>query len=413
MLSSVAAACSSKLNLRQKRLRSARPQARLIRLPKGEWMTSCMPPASSKKRSSTIVSLRRQAAERRMRRRAGSRPAARPAASAMPSSSVSQRSALVARPDRRVRRARDLGAQPRHRRRQLVAAARRLAEPERNGRRLALRVLDAHHAALDAQDAVARLPSWKMSPARLSTAKSSFTRADDVVLGLEHHLVVGVVGDGAAGGERGQPRAAPAAQHAVDRVVVDQRAAPAAPRGEALGQHARRSRRNPRAAGRDRARRAAPARTARPRSTRCAATSATICCASTSSGCSGIVQPVELAAPHAVEQRRAFDQLVARQREQPALGRAADRVAGAADALQEARDRARRAELADEVDVADVDAELERGGGDQRLQLAALQPLLGVEALLLGEAAVMRGDIGLAEPARTAGAPRARPCGAC
>ena len=56
MLSSVAAACSSKLNLRQKRLRSASPQARLMRLPKGEWITSCMPPASSKKRSSTIVS---------------------------------------------------------------------------------------------------------------------------------------------------------------------------------------------------------------------------------------------------------------------------------------------------------------------------------------------------------------------
>ena len=54
-MSSVAAACSSKLNERQKRLRSASPQARLMRLPNGEWMTSCMPPASSKKRSKTIV----------------------------------------------------------------------------------------------------------------------------------------------------------------------------------------------------------------------------------------------------------------------------------------------------------------------------------------------------------------------
>ena len=36
MASSVAAACSSKLKERQKRLRSAKPQARLIRLPKGE-----------------------------------------------------------------------------------------------------------------------------------------------------------------------------------------------------------------------------------------------------------------------------------------------------------------------------------------------------------------------------------------
>ena len=114
-----------------------------------------------------------------------------------------------------------------------------------------------------------------------------------------------------------------------------------------------------------------------------------------------------------VEQRGAFDQVVARQREQPALGRAADRVAGAADALQEGRDRARRAELADQVDVADVDAELERGGRHQRLELAALEPLLGVEPLLLGEAAVMRGDVGLAEQLGQLAGRRARPGAAC
>ena len=71
---------------------------------------------------------------------------------------------------------------------------------------------------------------------------------------------------------------------------------------------------------------------------------------------------------------------------------------GAADPLQKGRDRARRAELADEVDVADVDAEFERGGGDHRFQVAALQPLLGREAPLLGHAAVMGGDRVLAEP---------------
>src|ERR1043166_935764 len=53
--SSVAAACSSKLNERQKRFRSAKPQARLIRLPKGACKTSCIPPDSSKNRSSTSV----------------------------------------------------------------------------------------------------------------------------------------------------------------------------------------------------------------------------------------------------------------------------------------------------------------------------------------------------------------------
>ena len=52
---SVAAACSSKLKDRQKRLRSASPHALLMRAPKGECSTSCMPPPSSKKRSATTV----------------------------------------------------------------------------------------------------------------------------------------------------------------------------------------------------------------------------------------------------------------------------------------------------------------------------------------------------------------------
>ena len=54
MPSSSAAACSSKSKLRQNRLRRARPQALLIRAPSGAWITSCMPPDSSKNRSKTI-----------------------------------------------------------------------------------------------------------------------------------------------------------------------------------------------------------------------------------------------------------------------------------------------------------------------------------------------------------------------
>ena len=70
-------------------------------------------------------------------------------------------------------------------------------------------------------------------------------------------------------------------------------------------------------------------------------------------------ETVELAAPDRIEERGAFDKLVARQREETALGRAFDGMAGAADALQERRDRARRADLADEIDIADIDAELQ------------------------------------------------------
>ena len=112
----------------------------------------------------------------------------------------------------------------------------------------------------------------------------------------------------------------------------------------------------------------------------------------------GDVQAVELAAAHGIEQRGAVDELVAAAREDAALGHAAHRVVGAADALQEHRDAARRAELADELHVADVDAELERGRGHHDLELAGLQALFGVEARFLGQAAVVRGHVCLTEP---------------
>ena len=121
-------------------------------------------------------------------------------------------------------------------------------------------------------------------------------------------------------------------------------------------------------------------------------------------------QPIELAAANAVEQRPAFDELVARQREQPALGGALDRMARAPDALQKRRDRTRRTKLADQVDLADIDAQFERGGRHQRLELSSLEALLGVEPLLLGEAAVMRGHLLLAEPlGQLAGHPLGHP----
>ena len=84
----------------------------------------------------------------------------------------------------------------------------------------------------------------------------------------------------------------------------------------------------------------------------------------------------------------------------PALGlrRVLDLVARAADALQRDRDRSRRSDLADEIDRADVDAELERRRGDDRLELAGLQPLFGGQPQLARQAAVMRQHGVFAEP---------------
>ena len=68
----------------------------------------------------------------------------------------------------------------------------------------------------------------------LSTAKSSLTVPTTIALRLEQDLIVGIVRDSAAGGDRGKARAAPAAQHAIDFVSMEQRAAPAATRGKAI-----------------------------------------------------------------------------------------------------------------------------------------------------------------------------------
>jgi hypothetical protein len=89
----------------------------------------------------------------------------------------------------------------------------------------------------------------------------------------------------------------------------------------------------------------------------------------------------------------ALDQVVAREREEASLGQPGDRVSRAPDPLQERGDAVRRGDLADQVDVADVDAELERGRRDQNLELPFLEPGLRRETHLLREAAVVRRDV--------------------
>ena len=183
MPSSVAAACSSKSKVRQKRLRSASPQARLMRPPKGAWITSCMPPLSSKKRSATRS---RCVGRRRARPRLGDVGNDLLGTGPVEAALVLQtRRADSASPSGEAARGRSTHDSPRRARpppqladlgRQLGGARRRLAQPERDRRRRALRVhRRARVPTRRGGSARSVLPRRKMSPAMLSTAKSSLT----------------------------------------------------------------------------------------------------------------------------------------------------------------------------------------------------------------------------------------------
>ena len=69
-------------------------------------------------------------------------------------------------------------------------------------------------------------------------------------------------------------------------------------------------------------------------------------------------------------------------REDLARARLADLVAGATDALEAPRDRARRLDQHDEIDRAHVDAELEAARRDDAAQAAALEVGLDLQPLL-------------------------------
>jgi hypothetical protein len=80
------------------------------------------------------------------------------------------------------------------------------------------------------------------------------------------------------------------------------------------------------------------------------------------------------------------------------LGRLVEAVPGAADPLQAARDGLGRLDLDDEVDCAHVDPELEGRRRDEGGDLAPLQELFDLDALLTCQRTVVRaGDFALSK----------------
>ena len=224
MPSSSALACSSKSKVRQNRLRSARPQARLIREPNGAWITSCMPPDSSKNRSKTISLVRgHQADGGQLRRDVGERLLGGPLGwrrtrLCSHASGVACRSPRLAAVGNRRGQ---VAAQ--------VARARPKARGVRPGRSPSQKGMlggapsasrTAHLAAAHVEHAPRSIAQQKDVAGQALDGEILVDRADERFLGLGDDAILGRFGNRAAGGDRRQPRAAAGPQAAVDQVAV-------------------------------------------------------------------------------------------------------------------------------------------------------------------------------------------------
>src|SRR3990172_9467984 len=283
--------------------------------------------------------------------------------------------------------------------RELHGAGGGLAEPEGDAGRLAVGVFDAHDADFNAADAPGGGAEEDNVAGHALDREVFVERANEGAFGFGQHAIVGDLGDRAAALDGGHARAAAAADDAGDAVAVKVGSGLAGAYGDAFAEHL------------DDLVEAAPLQFGV--WSGLAKEVEEVVLAPGLAGRfgddllgenverrDGREEPVEPPGLDGADRRGALEKLVAGRREEPSLRREAERVARAADALEEGRHATRRLDLADEVDRADVDAQLEGGGGDESLHLAGLEALLEVEPPLFGEAAMMSADVLLVEALR-------------
>ena len=250
-------------------------------------------------------------------------------------------------------------------------ALRRFAEPERQGGRCAVGVFDEHAAGgFDALDAPAGVAEQDDVAGAGVDGEVLVERGDLHAFGLEDDVEEGGVRDGAAVGDGDHARAAARMQAAVDAVAQKVGAVAAAAGFDAFAESSVMS------------------------SSKCCAGEVAIGIGAAEDVVEGVFFPgfgaaggddllhedvdglrrnfqlIELAGAHLADEGGLLEQVVAGGGEEAALGDGSAPVAGAAHALHGDGDGARGADLADEIDVADVDAEFERGGGDEHLDFA-------------------------------------------
>ncbi len=222
---------------------------------------------------------------------------------------------------------------------------------------------------------------------------------DKMALRFQHHVVIELIRYHPAVGHGCEPGALPGPDTPVYRVMVDVAAAPAAPGRKPLRQHAQHLReflpgQVPVRVGQGHLPEQLVFLQFPAGSLRNQVLGQHVQVAP------GYAQPVQFAAPRRIQQRRAFHQVVPAQGEQAPLRSRAQVMAGTPDPLQEHGDGPRRAKLADQVDIADINTQFQGCGRDQGLEFAPFESLFRIQTVLLCQAAVVRGNIFFTDPFR-------------
>ena len=282
------------------------------------------------------------------------------------------------------------GPQITHRHGQLGRARRGLAQPEGDGRGQVAGVVDPHGADLDLLHPPRVGAEEEDVPGGRLHGEVLVHRPDGDALGVEDDPVVTGLGDGSPAGQRGQAGAPPGPQAPVDRIVVEMGAA-TAPSG--LDAPARQGHHvvevltgqvgvgggpprhvphllDPALLGRRHFGHQLLGQDVERGDRR--------------------LQEVQPTLADGGQERGALDQLVPGHRIEPARRHPVALVVGPPDPLEEGPDGAGRADLADQLDRPDVDAQFQRGRGHQCAQVAGPQAGLDDPPARRREAPVVR-----------------------
>src|ERR1051326_4873340 len=201
----------------------------------------------------------------------------------------------------------------------------RLAEPERNRRWLAMRILDSYLALLDSQHTPRRVSELKDVALQTLDRKVFVDCADDEIARLEHDCIISRVRNRTAGRNRRQPRAPATTQPLVHCIVMQIRGPSPALRAEPFRKHPH-----------DRVKLFALEIAIRIRTTN-HPEKIVFAPLLGSDGSDNLLrqniellfrnlQPIELATSHRIDDRRYFDKLVARERKDSAFRKTRDRM---------------------------------------------------------------------------------------